>query len=78
MIAAARAENVFALPRLAFEVFPGSASDRAHVITATDPADAAAQFLEGWHPEVEPGKEIEITVVERISGARTHFAFDLN
>jgi hypothetical protein len=80
MVAVARAENVIVfVPRLAeFDVFPAWASDQAHRITARDAGDAAVQFLEGFHAAIEPGEAVQVTVVDRATGAQTPFVFDLS
>jgi hypothetical protein len=72
MAALARARNVIPYPeRGMFEVYPGCASDQAHVLTASSAEAAAEAFLEGWHPALHGGGALEVTVVDRRTGETT-------
>ena len=79
MVAVARAEPLALFPATkAFEVYPGAASDQAHVISAASALDAAMRFLEGWHPNLEDGGPVALSVVDRASGEATRFDIDLD
>ena len=79
MVAVARSQSLVTVPAFrAFDVYPGVASDQAHVITAASALDAAMRFLEGWHPNVEDAGPVDLSVVDRASGDTTRFDFDLD
>lgn len=79
-MAAAAAPNVIAFrQRLAeYAVYPEGAANQAHVVRAESPADAAAVFLESWHPDVAAGQDIEITIVAHVTGEAVRLRFDLD
>lgn len=79
MVAVVRAEAFAAVPVIrAFDVYPGAASDQAHVIAAASALDAAMRFLEGWHPNLGEGATVDLSVVDRASGEAIRFDVELD
>lgn len=78
MAAVARASNILAYPeRRIFEVYPHDAADQAHVLTASSAEEAALAFLEAWHPGLDPGEAVDITVVDRRTGEAARLVLDV-